>query len=303
MKTVIVFLILCTFVMNACNTDTKMGKKTKTLKQYKLAMVQMDVDGGGQTANLARAAERINEAAQNGAQIALLPEMLDFGWCHTSAIEGAGTIPGGVSFEALSKAAKENHIFVCAGIAERDGDSLYNAAVIIDRNGKLLIKHRKLNELDFAHNLYSQGDLLNVAHTELGTLGLLICADANADGLTLSKSLGYMGADIIISPCAWAVPPDYNNETNPYGDTWRNAYGPVSKMFDIWFVGVSNVGKVEEGAWDGWDCIGCSMAYAPGGREVVQGPYGADADTIIYIDVDLHKRPAKGTKWGEYIHR
>ncbi|MFH1964191.1 MAG: carbon-nitrogen hydrolase family protein [Acidobacteriota bacterium] len=267
------------------------------MKKYKLAMIQMDVKGGQPELNLAHAAERIKEASENGARIALLPEALDFGWCHTSARDHAGTIPGGASFKALSRSAKENSIFVCAGIIERDGDRLYNAAVIIDPEGKLLIKHRKLNELSFAHDLYDQGDMLNVVHTELGTLGLLICADANASEYTLSKSLGYMGADIILSPSAWAVPPDHSNETDPYGDTWRNAYEPICKIFKVWFVGVSNVGTVDDGEWTGWNCIGCSLAFNHKGEEVVQGPYGAAADTILYIDVELQERPARGTNW------
>ncbi len=196
------------FMLNACSDMPKTRRKADPVSKYKLAMVQMDVRGGDPVHNLAAASERIREAAGNGARIALLPEMTDFGWCHSSAKEEAGPVPGGDSFEALSRAARENNIYVCAGIAEKDDDSLYNTAVIIGPRGDLLAKHRKLNELDFAHGLYSQGDMLNVAHTELGTLGLLICADANADGLTLSKSLCYMGADIILSPCAWAVPPD-----------------------------------------------------------------------------------------------
>lgn len=281
----------------SCTKSQKTATPGDPAMNYKMAMIQMDVIGGDQEANLKYASERISEAAKSGAKLALLPEAMDFGWCHTSAREEAGPIPGGASFEALSKAALENDIFVCAGIIERDGDKLYNAAVIIDRKGELLIKHRKLNELDFAHELYDQGDRLNVVHTELGTLGLLICADANAKDFTISKSLGYMGADIILSPSAWAVPGDHSNLTDPYGDTWRNAYEPICKQFQIWYVGVSNVGSVDDGEWTGWNCIGCSLATNHKGEEVVQGPYGAAADTIIYIDVELQERPARGTLW------
>ncbi len=269
----------------------------KESRDYKLAMVQMTVIGGDPETNLSHAADLIREAAEKGARIALLPEAMDFGWCHSSARELAGSIPGGSSFEALRIAAVDNGIYVCAGIIERDGEKLYNAAVLISPSGELLIKHRKLNELDFAHELYDQGDRLNVAHTELGTLGLLICADAFAAEKTLSKSLGYMGADIILSPSAWAVPADHDNEKEPYGDTWRNAYKPICEIFKIWFVGVSNVGSVDDGEWTGWKCIGCSLACDHLGREVIQGPYGEDADTILYIDVELQDRPARGTGW------
>lgn len=266
-------------------------------RSYKLAMVQMNVVGGDQELNLETAASRIKEAADNDASIALLPEALDFGWTHTSAKKGAGPVPGGKSYNSLRKAAVENNIFVCAGIIEREGEKLYNSAVIIDRHGELLIKHRKVNELDFALNLYSIGNNLNVAHTELGNLGLLICADASAADFVLSKSLGLMGADIILSPSAWAVPSDHNNHTDPYGTTWFNAYKPICSIFEVWFIGVSNVGTVDDGEWKGWNCIGSSIAMDADGENVVQGPYGVSADTIIYIDVRLKDRPAAGTEW------
>jgi predicted amidohydrolase len=289
--------ILILTLMVSCKNNIQESENSKILRNYKLAMVQMDVKGGDQDHNLKVAAERIKEAAENGARIALLPEALDFGWCHTSANDGAGPIPGGKSFEALSAAAKENDIFVCAGIVERLHDKLFNAAVIIDRSGDLVIKHRKLNELDFAHELYSLGNMLNVADTELGTLGLMICADATAADFTLSKSLGLMGADIILSPSAWAVPSDHDNKKDPYGGTWFTAYKPICKIFDLWFVGVSNVGTIDDGEWTGWNCIGSSIAVDADGNDVIQGPYGISADTIMYIDVKLKERPARGTGW------
>ncbi len=292
-----IIITLSLFLLFSCKNMS--NKKDKEMRTYQLAMVQMEVVGGAPEINLSNAEARIREAAENGAKIALLPEALDFGWTHTSAREAAGPIPGGMSFERLSKAARQNNIYVCAGIIERDGDDLYNAAVIIDRKGQLVLKHRKLNELDFAHKLYQIGNMLHVAETELGTLGLLICADATAADLALAKSIGMMGADIIVSPCAWAVPADHNNETDPYGQLWISAYRPISKIFDVWYVGVSNVGKLTDGEWEGWNCIGSSIAMNADGELVVQGPYGAEADTIIYIDVALKNRPAKGTEWYE----
>lgn len=268
-------------------------------RNFKLAMVQMEVNAGKPEINLQRAGERITEAASNGAVIALLPEAMDLGWTDPTAKTMAYAIPDGKTCKVLRKAAKDNQIFVCAGIIEKDGENTYNSAVIINPKGEVILKHRKLNELDIAHDLYDQGDRLNVVHTPIGTLGLYICADGTARGNCLTNALGYMGADIILSPSAWAVPPGYDNKATPYGDTWRNVYEPASRRFDMWIIGVSNVGKIEAGPWKDWDCIGCSMAYAPGGKEVLQGPYGANADTIIYVDIALKERPARGTEWGE----
>jgi predicted amidohydrolase len=261
---------------------------------YKLAMVQMAVEPGKLEINLDRAFDRIEEAAANGAHIALLPEAMDLGWTDPSAKTMAFAIPDGLTSRKLRNAALKNNIYVCAGIIEKDGDNTYNSAVIIDPSGNFILKHRKINELDIAHDLYGLGDRLNVAHTPLGTLGLLICADAGISDNILSYALGYMGADIILSPNAWAVPPDFDNDLTPYGESWRNHYRSVSYKFDLWVVGVSNVGKIEGGPWKGWSCIGNSLVYAPGGKEVLQAPHGADADTIIYVDIALKDRPARG---------
>lgn len=266
----------------------------------KLALVQMRVEGGELDVNLLHATQRIARAAGEGAHLALLPEVMDLGWTHPSAKSLAFPVPGGKTFEKLADAARDNNIYVVAGIVEKDGDKTYNTAVLIGPDGKLLLKHRKLNELDIAHDLYDQGDRLNVCHTQLGTIGLMVCADARAQNLVLHRSLGYMGADIILSPSSWAVPPDHNNDSDPYGAEWRDAYGPVASEFEMWIVGVSNVGLVSEGPWKDWFCIGCSMAVDPSGRTVLQAPYGRDADTIIYLDVETRERPARGTGWHDY---
>jgi predicted amidohydrolase len=293
-------LILITFLSSCTGRHEAPVYPAEINRSFRLAMVQMYVEGGALDANISHATEQISEAARNDAHIALLPEVMDLGWTHSSALELAGRVPGGKAYEALAGAARENNIFVCAGIVEKDGDRIYNTAVLIDNRGKLLIRHRKLNELDIAHNLYGQGDRLNVCHTIYGTLGLHICADANAKDLTLSRSLGYMGADIILSPCSWAVPPDHDNLKEPYGDTWNKAYKPVAREFGIWIIGVSNVGPVTDGPWKDWNCIGCSLVINPEGNEVLTGPYGAGADTIIYMDITTLERPARGTGWHNY---
>jgi predicted amidohydrolase len=299
-----VFLIFLP-VLFAISWSQKHGSMTRQtiLKNYKLAMAQMMVEAGRLEANLDRATKRIGEAAEHGANLIVLPEVMDLGWTDPSAKTMAYEIPDGKTCRRLRDAAAKNNIYVCAGIVEKNKGKIYNAAVIIDPSGKVILTHRKLNELDIAHDLYDQGDKLNVVHTPLGTLGLYICADATADGNVLSNSLGYMGADIILSPCAWAVPPGFDNKATPYGDTWRNVYRPVSKKFDLWVVGVSNVGKIEAGPWKDWDCIGNSLVYGPGGKEVLQAPYGEKADTIIYVDISLKDRPARGTKWEDYWNK
>ena len=64
-------------------------------------------------------------------------------------------------------------------------------------------------------------------------------------GFPVSRSLGMMGAQIILSPCAWAVPADRDPVREPYGALWRDSYSPVAREFGLWIAGVSNVGRCD----------------------------------------------------------
>lgn len=262
-----------------------------------MALIQMAVAGGAKSRNLAHAEELIAKAADHGSALVVLPEAMDLGWTHPSSVTEAEPIPEGEVFRRLAQAAARHSVYVCAGLTERFGSQVYNAAVIIGKHGEPLCLHRKLNELDIGHGYYAQGDRLNVVHTDIGTLGLMICADAFARGEVLTRSLGYMGADIILSPCAWAVPADHDNQKEPYGGLWRRVYKGVAKDFRMWIAGVSNVGAIDAGPWAGRKCIGCSLVVGPDGEEVLQGPYGEDAETILYVNVELVARPARGCDW------
>lgn len=97
--------------------------------------------------------------------------------------------------------------------------------------------------------------------------------------------------------------PEHDNTRNPYGDLWRKAYIPPATDFRLWIFGVSNVGIIETGAWQGWKCIGASLVIDPQGNQVYQGPYGQDADTLALVEITTIARPARGTRWAPLLHR
>jgi predicted amidohydrolase len=257
----------------------------------------MRVEGGRKEENLRHAEDLICRAAGEGAKVTVLPEALTLGWTHPSARTEADEIPQGQSCDRLRRAAVANKVYVCSGLVEKDGARIFNSAVLIDPNGELLLHYRKMNELEIGHDVYSMGDRLRVVQTPLGTFGLMICADGFARGQVITRTLGYMGADIILSPCAWAVPADHDNTKEPYGRIWMDNYQPVAKDFQLWIAGVSNVGWITGGPWNGRRCIGCSLVINPSGEPIVRGPYGVDAEAILYVDVESKPRPAQGCGW------
>jgi len=268
---------------------------------FQVALAQMRVEGGRLEANLQRAEHYIARAVRDGSKLVLLPEALDLGWTHDTA--QAGPIPGGTACQALRDAARRHHVHVCAGIVERGEQHTYNAAILVDPAGDILLHHRKLNELEIGRDCYALGRRLAVADTDLGRIGLMICADAFARDQILARSLAWMGAEIILSPCAWAVPADHDPVREPYGALWRDNYQPVAQDHHVWIIGVSNVGWIEQGPWAGRKCIGCSLVVNPLGDVVLQGPYGEDAQALLSLNVQLAPRPAWGDGWNQFLRQ
>src|SRR5437762_14000086 len=95
---------------------------------FKLALVQMRVEGGRKETKLCRAIERIHEAAASGAQVVVLPEAMTLGWTHSSAKSEAEEIPEGNCCLRLREAARANGVYVCAGLVERAGPLILNSA-------------------------------------------------------------------------------------------------------------------------------------------------------------------------------
>jgi predicted amidohydrolase len=243
----------------------------------------------------------IAEAAEGSCRIIVLPECLDLGWTHPFPRESAQPIPG-PNFGRLAAEAARYGIHVVAGLTERDNLRVYNTAVLIGPDGRLLLKHRKINILDIARDIYSVGDRLGVADTELGRIGVDICADNFPSSLCLGHALARMGARILLSPCAWAVPADYDNTAQPYGrDLWHPAYRELARLYEMPVVGVSNVGHITAGPWTGRHCIGSSLAVGAGGEVLAEGPFGVDAESLLIVSINVTPAPAEGTDIAAYL--
>lgn len=265
------------------------------MEKFKAAMIQMPVVANNRDKNLETARVMLQEAAKLGCKLAVLPECLDLGWASPSAFELSCPIPGYVS-EALRSAARDNQLYLVAGITERDGEKVYNTAVLISDEGELLAKHRKINILTDVEGMYSVGDRLSVTDTPLGRIGIDICADNSEGSTVIAHCLARMGAQMILSPSAWAVPPGFDNAKTPYGDEWIRPYSLLSALYDITVAGVSNVGPVTVGKWQGWDCIGNSIATGPGGKLLKVLPHGVDAACIGVIEIEPVPAEARGTQ-------
>ena len=263
-------------------------------RSLRIGLGQILVEGGRPVENHDRAVSMIASAAEAECDVVVLPECLDFGWTDPSARGGAQPIPGPHQVR-IADAARDHRIHVVAGLVERAGDRLYNAALLVGPDGETLWHHRKINELDIGLALYEVGDRVGVVETEFGTVGVCICADNYWDSRAMGHVLCRMGAQLILSPSAWAVVPEHDEAAEPYGDDWLPSYSELARLYDVAVVGVSNVGMMTGGPWAGRPCIGKSLAVGPGGDVLAWGPYGVDAEALVVVETVLRPPVGRGT--------
>jgi N-carbamoylputrescine amidase len=175
---------------------------------FVVACIQMEPRIGEKQSNLARSIERIEQAARQGASLVVLPELANTGYMFTDrreAFELAEPVPDGESTRTWIDVAARLGIYVVAGIAERDGDRLFNSAVVIGPKG-YVGTFRKLHLWNDENTCFEPGDKgVPVFDTELGRIAVAICYDGwfpEVYRLAAAK-----GADIICVPTNWVPMP------------------------------------------------------------------------------------------------
>ena len=122
--------------------------------------------------------------------------------------------------------------FIFAGLTEKDNanNKNYNSAILIDKQGNILTKYRKINVLEQAFEFYEVGNKLEVIDTEFGKIGINICSDNYHDSIDIGYVLCRMGAEIILSPSSWTVDYNITEEMDPYKNKWIDQFLKISKI-------------------------------------------------------------------------
>lgn len=156
----------------------------------KAAAAQISPDLRSREVTIEKVVDAIAAAAREGAQLIVFPETVvpyypyfsfitpaaTMGAEHLQLYEQAVTVPSPTT-DAVAAAAKQHAMVVVLGVNERDHGTLYNAQLIFDADGSLLLKRRKLTPTYHERMVWGQGDGsgLKVVDSAVGRIGALAC--------------------------------------------------------------------------------------------------------------------------------
>jgi N-carbamoylputrescine amidase len=208
----------------------------------------------------------------------VLPELCNSGYVFDTreeAWELSEPIPGGPSTDAWMKYAAKRGVYIVAGMPEKDGDKLYNAAVIVGPEG-YIGKFRKLHLWDEERLFFELGNLgCPVFNLPFGRIGILICFDAWFP--ETARLLTLQGADIICDPNNWVLPPSGPRPETPLHPWIHLAQAHMNSNY---FVCADRVG-VERGAL----FLGVSCIAAPDG--FIAGPGSPDKPEVLTAEINV----------------
>jgi N-carbamoylputrescine amidase len=251
-----------------------------------VGLVQMRC-GTDAAANLARAVSGVEEAAQRGARIVCLQELFRSQYfCQredAALFDLAEPIPG-PSTAALGQVAAARRVVVVASLFEKRAEGVFhNTAVMIDADGSLLGRYRKMHIPDdplyYEKYYFTPGDTgFSSFATQAGRVGALVCWDQwfpEAARLTALR-----GAEILFYPTAIGWHP---SEKAQYGEAQYAAWETIQRSHAIangvFVAAVNRVGV--EGGLEFW---GGSFVCDPFGRVLARASH--DREEVLVVECD-----------------
>ncbi|MCY2962913.1 MAG: carbon-nitrogen hydrolase family protein [Planctomycetota bacterium] len=243
-----------------------------------IAGVQMDVVLRDPQRNLARIESGLRETAKRGAALTVFPECAVPGYCFdslTEALPYAEPIPGPATTQ-LTRLCRELGTHCIFGMLERDGDRVFNAAVLTGPEG-VVGSYRKVHLPYLGIDMFTtHGDRPFAVHAagEL-KVGMNICYDAAFP--EASRSLALLGADLIALPTNWPPGAECTACSVINARALENA---------VYFIAVNRVGTER-----GFPFIGKSKICDTNGQTLVESTT-TDED-VLYANIDLARARRK----------
>jgi predicted amidohydrolase len=249
------------------------------LDRVTIGLVQWHAVPGDPDTNLATALALIAEAAGQGAEVVVLPELWASGYdaprLASIVAAAAEPVPGPRS-DRLAEAAHTHGIWLFAGsVPELDGATTYNTTVVYGPDGAVAGRHRKahLYRSTAEDAVFVPGDEATVLDTALlGPVGVAICFDGDHPGY--ARALRERGARVVVMPAAYEAG----------AERWWELLHPAHALANgQWWITVNQAGGEGDGAM-----FGRSRVIAPDGTVVCEAPrHDAGGPAVVTCTVDL----------------
>ena len=257
----------------------------------RVACIQMEPVVGRKQANIEKSVASIEEAARNGARLIVLPELANSGYVFESREEAfalSEPVPDGESTRAWARLARDRDLYIAAGICERDGDMLYNSAVLVGPEGHVGT-FRKVHLWNEENLYFEPGNLgFPVFKTPIGRIGAMICYDGwFPEGYRLCA---LQGADIICIATNWVPIPGQDESREAMANILCMGAAHTNSVF------IAAANRV--GTERGQPFIGQSLIVSYTGWPIA-GPASRDKEEILYAECNLADARRK-RNWNEY---
>ena len=257
--------------------------------------------------NISRLTDKIRLLAQQGAELIVLQELHNgLYFCQTEDVNTfdlGETIPG-PSTEYFGVLAKELNIVLVLSLFEKRTAGLYhNTAVVIERDGSIAGKYRKMHIPDdpayYEKFYFTPGDLgFEPIQTSVGRLGILVCWDQWYP--EAARLMALRGAEVLIYPTAigWESS-DEKTEQTRQSDAWQLVQRGHAVANGLPVITVNRVGHEE-------DPSGQTNGIQFWGRSFVAGPQGelllelGQSEEMTIVDVDL-VRSERVRRWWPFL--
>ena len=237
----------------------------------RVALFQAAGTPGDVAANLAAVRRVAHEAAEAGARLVIFPEAFVTGYNIGPELLLALAEPAdGAQVRELRTIAAEAGVALLVGYAELEGDDVYNSAVLIERDGQVLLNYRKTHlygDLDRA--AFAAGEALApVVELDGVKVGVLVCYDIEFP--EPARALAERGAQLIAVPTALMDPSGW------IAETLVPARAAENQVFVAYCNRVGTEGELEY--------VGRSSVARPGGGPTEFAPRGEEL--LLFADVE-----------------
>lgn len=245
--------------------------------------------------NMQRLAESIKALAAEGAELIVLQELHNsLYFCQVESVNNfdlAEPIPG-PSTEFFGNLAKELKVIIVTSLFERRASGLYhNTAVVIERDGTIAGKYRKMHIPDdpayYEKFYFTPGDLgFHPIDTSVGRLGVLVCWDQWYP--EAARLMALQGAQILIYPTAIGFESsDEPAEQQRQREAWTTVQRGHAVANGLPVVAVNRVGHETDpsGMTGGIEFWGSSFVAGPQGELLYRASDHDEECKIVNIDL------------------